>query len=142
MKYILRIILLISILSCSSESCKIDFERNSDLYGQALNEIYNLNLKMDSDEPHHKPVLLFTKLNNKIDTNVFDEIEFIECHEDGTVIFQAPDCDNESDFRNVIYFLAYSPKGKSHLEKKRNIGSLKKIKEDWFLGEHIETLAN
>ncbi|EZH72351.1 hypothetical protein ATO12_23140 [Aquimarina atlantica] len=134
--------MLISILSCSSESCKIDFERNSDLYGQALNEIYNLNLKMDSDEPHHKPVLLFTKLNNKIDTNVFDEIEFIECHEDGTVIFQAPDCDNESDFRNVIYFLAYSPKGKSHLEKKRNIGSLKKIKEDWFLGEHIETLAN
>lgn len=134
--------MLISILSCSSESCKIDFEGNSNLYTKALNEIYNLNIKMNSDEPYYRPVLSFTESNNKIDINVFDEIEFIECHEDGTIIFQAPDCDKESYFRNVIYFLAYSPKGKSHLEKKRNIGALKKIKKDWFLGEHIETLSN
>ncbi len=97
---------------------------------------------MNSNEPYYRPILSLTESNNKISTNIFGEIEFIECHEDGTIIFQAPDCDSQSDFRNVIYFLAYSTKGKSHLEKKRNIGNLKNIKKNWFLGKHIKTLAN
>ena len=143
MKKIPLLFLLISFsFSCGSESCKIDFENNSDLFYKAVNEIHSLNLKMDSKEPYFRIVNSFSKETNLIGTEVFDQIEFIECHEDGTIIFQAPNCDQESDFRDVVYFVAFSPLGRKHIERKRTIGKIKEIDKNWFLGTHINTLAN
>lgn len=143
MRQLIYIFLLVNLLlSCNSEPCKIDFERNSKSFYQIVKEIHALNLKKDSKKTTYRIVKSFNESSSPFKTNIFEQIEFIECHEDGTIIFQAPDCDKESDFRNVINFLAYSTKGKYHLEKKRNIGNLKEIKENWFLGQHIETLAN
>ena len=97
---------------------------------------------MVSKEPYFRIVKSFTKETSPIETDIFDQIEFVECHEDGTIIFQAPNCNIESDFRDVVYFVAFSPLGKTHIERKRNIGKLKKLDENWFLGTHIYSLAN
>ncbi|MEP3209733.1 MAG: hypothetical protein ABJN95_11110 [Maribacter sp.] len=143
MKKLRVLVFLISLLSsCSSESCKIDFQKNSELFNKAVNEIHSLNLKMDSKEPYFQIVKSFTKKTSPMETDIFDQIDFVECHEDGTIIFQAPNCDTESDFRDVVYFVAFSPMGKSHIGQKRNIGELKELSGNWFLGTHISTLAN
>ena len=143
MKKITALVFLIGLLSsCRSESCKIDFEKNSDLFNKAVNEIDSLNLIMDSKEPYFRIVKSFTKETSPIETDIFDQIDFVECHEDGTIIFQASNCNKESDFRDTVYFIAFSPLGKTHIERKRNIGNLKKMEKNWFLGTHISTLAN
>jgi len=137
------IIFLLTILTgCSSESCRIDFDNNSEIYSFALEEIFAMNLKMDSEEPFRRPILLIYEKDSLVNSEVFSEIEFIECHEDSTIIFQAPNCDGQSDFRDVVYFLAYSPKGPEHIKRKRNIGKIKKVKENWYLCKHIESIAN
>ncbi|WP_147405125.1 hypothetical protein [Aquimarina sp. AD10] len=97
---------------------------------------------MNSEEPYYRVVKSFNESTSPIETNLFNQIEFVECHEDGTIIFQAPNCNKESDFRDVVHFVVYLPLGKSHIERKRNIGKLKKIEEKWFSGTHISTLAN
>ncbi|WP_420402052.1 hypothetical protein [Flagellimonas sp.] len=143
MRKLIYIFLLTNVISsCDSESCRIDFKKNSDLFHRAVKEIHSLNLMMSSNEPYYRVVKSFTESTSPIETNIFDQIEFIECHEDGTIIFQAPNCDKESDFRDIIYFVAYLPLGETHIERKRNIGKLIKLEEHWFLGTHNSTLAD
>ncbi len=136
------IFLIITLSGCSSETCKIDFEKNADSYKEAVKEIHSLNLEMNSREPYFRIVKSFTETTSPFESKIFDQIEFIEIHEDGTIIFQAPNCDKESDFRDIVYFVAFAPLGESHIKRKRNIGKLEKLEGEWFLGTDISTLAN
>jgi hypothetical protein len=129
-------------VSCETESCKIDFENHSELFKKVVSEIHSSNLKMDSKEPYSRIVKSYTKSTSPFGQRVFEEVEFIECHEDGTIIFQAPNCNSESDFSDAVYFLAYIPMGEAHIKRKRNIGELEKVAENWFYGTHIYSLAN
>ncbi|QNR25155.1 hypothetical protein [Croceimicrobium hydrocarbonivorans] len=142
MKSIHIALLVFFISSCQSEYCKIDFQNNVDSFNEAVHTINALNLKSDSKNPHFRIVKTFSKETSSIDTAIFKQIDFIECHEDGTIIFQAPNCNKENGFRDLVYFVAYSPQGKIHIERKRNIGQLKNIEGNWFSGAHINSLAN
>lgn len=97
---------------------------------------------MDSNETYFRIVKSYTKSTSPFGTEIFKEVEFIECHEDGTIIFQAPNCNKESGFRDVVCFVAYIPMGVDHIKRKRSIGELEKVRENWFLGTHINSLAN
>lgn len=141
-KHTVLIFLICILSSCSSESCKIDYQKNSDLFNDAVKEIHSLNLKMNKKEPYFQIVKSFTKETSPIETDIFNQIDFVECHEDGTIIFQAPNCNKESDFRDVVHFVAYSPMGRTHIIRKRSVGELKEIDENWFSGTHINSLAN
>ena len=136
------ILISFALPGCSSESCKINFEEKSDSFNEAVAEIHSLNYRMNSRQPYYKIVKSFTKTTTPIESKIFDQIEFVELHEDGTIIFQAPNCDHQSDFRDEVYFVAYAPLGRSHIEQKRNIGKLKEVEKHWFMGTDISSLAN
>lgn len=129
-------------LGCSQENCKIDFESKSNLYNSALKSIYTLNLEMNSNETYFRPIREIRIVDSLVSSEVFNEIEYIEVHEDSTIIFQAPNCNSENGFRDVVYLLAYVPKGIEHLKGKRNLGDYNKIKEDWYLAEHLNSTQN
>lgn len=128
--------------SCSMESCSIDFEENSEDYQQVIIEIGNLNLKMISDEPYSRIVKTIKKEDGIVNSLIFKDVEFIECHEDSTIIFQAPNCTKRSALKDDIFILVYAPKGESHILRKRNVRGLKRIDENWFQGYHVLSLAN
>jgi len=107
-----------------------------------LDEILNLGLESSSNEPYNGAVLIITKEKNIVSENVFDEIDFIECHEDGTIIFQAPNCDLETDFRDVVYCLAYAPKGIEHIKRKKKADDIKQLENHWYLFKDISSIAN
>jgi hypothetical protein len=143
-KYILKLIIYLFMIffsSCSTENCKINYELNSEKYKNALSLIFDMNLSMNSNNTYYRPILTIHEDDNLIDSTIFDEIEFIECHEDGTIIFQAYNCNPQNDFRDVVYILAYSSKGLNHIEGKRNIGKIINVDDNWYLCEHIYSLA-
>lgn len=135
-------LLIFTIVGCETESCKIDFENNQELFKKVVDEIYSFDPKLDGKEPYYRIVKSYTKTTSPFGMDVFREIEFIECHEDGTIISQAPNCNSESPLSDAVYFAAYVPLGRSHIERKRLIGELEKVAENWFLGIHIYSLAN
>jgi len=97
---------------------------------------------MNSDKPYFRIIKSYSKKSIPFETDVFNQIDFIECHEDGTIIFQAPNCEKQSVLKDEIYFVAYSPKGEKHIREKRNIGELTKIDKRWFKGTHIKSISN
>lgn len=129
-------------LSCKGEQCTISFEKNKGDYTQIVKEIRSLGIEMKNSNSYFRPVLTVRETDNIFSINVFDQIEFIECHSDSTVIFQAPNCTKGNAVRDVVKFLAYSPHGSENIRKKRNVGSLNKKEDNWFMGTHILTLAN
>lgn len=130
------------LFGCSQESCKIDFESNTNLYRNALTSIFDLNLEMVSDKNYFRIVRVIREDDSIVSPKVFDEIDFIEIHEDSTIIFQAPNCNQESSIHDVVNILVYAPKGAEHFKRKRNIGDYNKVLDKWYLAEHITTLAN
>ena len=145
MKFLPKFILIfiaVFVTGCSQESCKIDFDSSKSEFEDAISTIMELDLKMDSNQIYFRPIKIIRKKDKIISASIFEQIEFIECHQDSTVIFQAPNCDEETGFRDVIYILAYSPKGIEHLERKRNLVDIKEVAPDWFLGQHINTIAD
>ena len=137
----LLILILLLFYQCTSESCKINYELHSEKYDKALSVILEMNLVMNSIETHYRPVLKIDKDDNLLDTSLFDEIEFVECHEDSTIIFQAPNCEQENALRDVVYILVYSPKGIKHIKGKRNIGKIEVVGDNWYLCKHIYSIA-
>lgn len=142
----LRLIAFLSfinlVLSCSTEDCKIDYHSNGDIFNNAVEDIYKMDLDFSSEEPYYNPILFINEDDVLLNNIPFKEIDFIECHQDGTIIFQGKDCNSESSFRNIVYSLVYSPKGELHIQKKRNLGDIKKIDENWYLCKLVNTLAN
>ncbi|NME71258.1 hypothetical protein [Flammeovirga aprica] len=128
--------------SCESESCKIDFLKNEQYYIEALEKIHSLHLEMNSNQFYYRPILSISQRDEILNAKLSTEIQFIECHADSTIIFQAPNCNNEYALRDVVYFLAYAPKGIEQIKHKRNLGGIEEVSKNWYLCKHIYSLAN
>ncbi len=139
--FIFAFILLVSV-SCNTENCTIEFGTNGDLFREAKNKIYQLDLDLNSVNNGWDLVIDINENDSVVDAKIFEVVEKIEVHRDSTILFQAPNCEKESAFRDVVFVLAYSPKGKEGLKKKRNIGNIEDLEDGWYLIEHINTLAN
>lgn len=139
-----KIIYLLSlvIVGCDSETCNINFDENAELYREVVAEVQKLNLGMDNNTPAFEIIGTFTKSKNVLPGEVFNQVEFIECHADGTIIFQAPNCDPGNMLRDVVNFVAFSPRGIGHIRTKRNIGELEVLDGNWYAGTHIHSMAN
>lgn len=112
------------------------------MYQKAILDISNLNMRTTSNQPYSRIIKTIKRSDNLVDEAIFEHVEFIECHADSTVIFQAPNCTKGSGFKDDIFVLIYAPKGETHINRKRNIRGLKRISENWFQGFHVISLAN
>ena len=136
------IVILISFISCETENCQINYESDLNIYNEAVKKIHELGLGMNSNETYFRPAKSFNSDSKILNKNVFDEVEYVECHKDSTIIFQAYNCQNENSLKDVVYFLSYCPKGIEHLNRKRNLQSVIEIERNWFYGKHINTVAD
>ena len=142
-KFILYAIAIsITLVSCKTEKCQINYQSELDIYKKALKTIHELELEMNSDETYFRPVKSFNSGSGILSELVFDDVEYVECHEDSTIIFQAYNFQKESSLKDVVYFLSYCPKGIKHLKGKRNTQSISEIEKNWFYGKHINTVAD
>jgi len=139
---LLFLVLVVINSSCSKEHCTINYKENFGIYENAVSEIFNLGLKMNSKETYYRWLKTIKVEDNIVDEDVFEEVEFIQCHEDSTIIFQAYNCNPQTALSDAIYVLAYSPQGIEHFKGKRNAMSIIKINENWFYAKHIETIAD
>ena len=141
LKVIVYGIVLVIVISCETEKCQINYERDFEIYEKAVRNIY-LNLEMNGNEPYHRIIKSIKSNNGILDTLVFDKVELVECYKDLTIIFQAYNCQEESLLRDKVYILSYSPKGLVHLKEKRNISKMIEVRKNWFYGSYIKTIAN
>lgn len=141
-RFSLFLICVIIATSCSTESCKLHFQKNSKNYEKVVSDIANLNLKMTSDGPSTRVLKTITNGDEILDKINFPNLDFVECYEDSTVIFQAKNCTKGSALKDDIFILVYAPNGKEHILQKRNVRNLKKVEANWFEGYHVLTLAN
>jgi hypothetical protein len=139
---LISLIIPMSLISCETERCQIDYKSNLNIYKEAVKSIHRLDLEMNSEKTYFQPVRSINQNSKILSKLIFKEIDYVECHKDSTIIFQAYNCQKETSLRDVVYLLSYSPKGIQHLEGKRNTQNIIEIETNWFYGKHINTIAD